>query len=48
MSSHLDYRVNIVDNGNFSGDGSSLIMHHLQKWMRDFVERMVIHNTFAK
>jgi hypothetical protein len=22
--------------------------HHLRKWVKDFVERMVIHNAFVK
>ncbi len=48
MFSHLDCWLSIVDNGNFSGDGSSLTKHHLQKWVRDFVDKMVIHNAFAK
>ncbi len=47
MSSHLDCWFNIVDDGNFGGDGSSLIKHHLKKWKKDFVDRMVIHNAFA-
>ncbi len=48
MSSHLDYWLSIVDNGNSNGDGSSLTKHHLWKWMKDFVEKMAIHNAFAK
>ncbi len=47
-SSHMDYWLNIVNNGNSNGDGSSLIGHHLWKWVRDFVERMAIHSAFAK
>ncbi len=48
MSSHLDCWPNIVDNGNFDDDGSSFTKHHLKKWVRDFVEIMVIHNAFVK
>ncbi len=48
MSSHLDYWLDIVDNGNFGGDEISLIRHHLQEWMKDFVEKMIIHNAFAE
>jgi hypothetical protein len=48
MSFHLDYLLSIVNNGNSNGDGSSLTKHHLKKWVKDFVERMVIHNTFAE
>jgi hypothetical protein len=48
MSFHLDYWLNIVDNGNSDGDGSSLTKHHLWKWIKDFMKRMAIHNAFAK
>jgi len=48
MSSHLDYWPGVVNNGNFGDDGSYLTRHNLRKWVRDFVKRMAIHNTFVK
>jgi hypothetical protein len=41
----LDCWLSIVNNGNFNENGSSLTRHHLQKWMKDFVEKMTIHNA---
>jgi hypothetical protein len=48
MSSHLDCSFSIVDNGNSDGNGSSFTKHHLRKCMKDFVEKMAIHNAFVK
>jgi hypothetical protein len=45
MSSHLDYWLNIVDNGNSGDDGNFLTRHHLWKWMKDFVEREWLFTT---
>jgi hypothetical protein len=41
MSSRLDCWLNIVDNGNFDGNGSSFTKHRLKKWVKNFVKRMV-------
>ncbi len=48
MSSHLDCWLNIVNNGNSGGDGSSLTKHHFWKWVKNFMEKMAIHNAFAR
>jgi hypothetical protein len=42
MSSHLDCWLNIVDNDNSGGNGSFITRHHLQKWVKHFVDRMAI------